>query len=85
MAGRKPTVSDVEILHKIAIAPDPFVVASELTDELDMSRQGVLKRLKQLADDGLLHSKKAGSVTVFYMSGEGRNYLSENYSEDLVG
>lgn len=80
MAGRKPSISDEEILYEIAVAPDPFVVAPELTDALGMTRQGVLKRLNKLAEEGHLGRKETGAITVFWLSDSGREIASD-YSE----
>ncbi|NLV08345.1 HTH domain-containing protein [Halomicrobium mukohataei] len=50
---------------------------TELTETLDMSRQGVYKRLKDLEEQGLLKSKKAADTRNWWITDEGRRYLSE--------
>ncbi|WP_240936914.1 winged helix-turn-helix domain-containing protein [Halomicrobium mukohataei] len=75
--GRKKTVSDVEILRQFALEPAPFMHPTELTETLDMSRQGVYKRLKDLEEQGLLKSKKAADTRNWWITDEGRRYLSE--------
>ncbi len=51
---------------------------TELTEPMDMSRQGVYKRLKKLEDDGLLNSKKTGQTRNWWLTDEGRRYVSSN-------
>jgi len=77
-SGRKKTVSDVEILREFAICEAPFMHPTELTEPMDMSRQGVYKRLKKLEDDGLLNSKKTGQTRNWWLTDEGRRYVSSN-------
>jgi len=76
--GRKKTVSDVEILRQFALEAAPFMHPTELTDSLEMSRQGVYKRLKDLEEQGLLESKKAADTRNWWLTDAGRRYLSEN-------
>ncbi len=72
MAGRKPTVDDVDILKLFVLSSDPAFTASELTDELDMSRQGILKRLDGLDEDGFLESKFVGPIRIFWITEKGK-------------
>jgi len=75
--GRKPTVSDVDILREFALCPDPFMHATEVAEAIDLSRQGAHKRLDQLQEDGYLDSKMTGGTRNWWLTDEGRNYLSE--------
>lgn len=59
--GRKPTVSDDEILDVFRNSSDPVLTASEVADELSLSRRGAFKRLRDLAERGVLESKQVGS------------------------
>jgi DNA-binding MarR family transcriptional regulator len=76
--GRKPTVSDTEILRIFVVNPDPVFLASELTDELDMSRQGIHNRLDELEERGYLNSKTAGGRRMFWVTQEGRAFFAES-------
>jgi predicted transcriptional regulator len=76
--GRKKTVSDLDILREFALDEAPFIHPTELTETLDMSRQGIYKRLVQLEDEGLLESKKAADARNWWLTDEGRRYISEN-------
>lgn len=76
--GRKKTVSDLDILREFALDEAPFMHPTELTETLDMSRQGIYKRLVQLEDEGLLESKKAADARNWWLTDEGRRYISEH-------
>lgn len=76
--GRKPTVSDIEILRIFVLTPDPVFLASELTEDLDMSRQGVLRRLDQLESNDLLRSKKAGGRRIFWITHKGHRAVADS-------
>jgi predicted transcriptional regulator len=77
MAGRKKETSDTEILRKFALSPHPVMVASELAEDLDMSRQGVFSRLQDLENDGYLESAMKASARVWWITSEGRKQLSD--------
>lgn len=74
--GRKPTVSDDEILREFALDRAPFMHPTELAETLDMSRQGVYERLKDLEEKGLLASKKTGGARNWWLTDKGRAYIS---------
>lgn len=76
--GRNKTVSDLDILREFALEEAPFIHPTELTETLDMSRQGVYKRLVQLEEEGFLDSKKAADARNWWLTDEGRRYISEN-------
>lgn len=59
--GRKPTVSDEEILDIFRNSSEPVLTASEIADELPLGRRAVFKRLRNLADQNILESKGTGS------------------------
>lgn len=79
MAGRKPTVSDHKILHEMHTHEHPFVVATDLTETLDMGRQGVLKRLDKLADsdDGYVVRAEKPNVNIYLFTPKGRQHASD--------
>lgn len=75
--GRKREVSNGEILRAIALHTDPIVTASEVADVVDMSPQGVNKRLRELAEEGLVIRKKVGANAVVYrLSDSGREEIA---------
>ena len=77
MAGRKKETSDIEILKAVASSPHPVVVTSELEDELDMTRQGIHKRLVDLEEDGLVNSAMKAASRVWWVTDDGRKYIYE--------
>lgn len=76
--GRKPTVSDEDILREFMLSPAPFLHPVELTEKLDMSRHGVYNRLTDLQDEGMLDSKKTGGTRNFWITEKGRKYVANS-------
>jgi len=75
--GRKREISDEQILRAIALHPDPVVTAQEVADSIDMSPQGVNKRLKELAGKGYIVRKEVGARAVIYwMDDDGWDQVS---------
>lgn len=77
-AGRKPTVSDAEILLQIRAAPDPIVTAKEIAERIEMTPQGVNNRMDDLVDDGYVKKKKVGSrAVVYWLTDAGKEKASQ--------
>jgi len=76
MAGRKRQTTDEEILRAIALSPHPVVVASELGDSLDMTRQGIHSRLESLEKEGKVESAMKAASRVWSITDAGRQSLS---------
>jgi len=69
--GRKPTVSDGEILEIFTEASDPVLTTAEVTEEIDISQRGTFERLDSLAENGMLQMKKVGAQgAVWWLSEE---------------
>lgn len=69
--GPDPTVSDEQILELFRDSDDPVLTASEIADQVDLTRRNVLNRLKDLETEGALRSKKVGGrSTVWWLPGE---------------
>ncbi|PSP56362.1 hypothetical protein BRC82_02390 [Halobacteriales archaeon QS_1_67_19] len=67
--GRKPRVSDDEILQLFRDTDDPVLSTAEVTDELSIKRSATYKRLSSLRDDGRLYNKQIGGRnTVWWLS-----------------
>lgn len=77
--GRKPTVSDEEILDVFRKSSDPVLTTNEVADEVGLGRRGTFDRLRQLAEDGPLEMKKVGETGAVWWS---PNTLRERYSEN---
>jgi Fe2+ or Zn2+ uptake regulation protein len=68
--GRKPTVSDEEILAVFEKAEDPVLMADEVAESLPIGRRAVYNRLRSLESEGFLRSKKTGArSTVWWYPG----------------
>lgn len=80
MAGRKPSVPNSEVLHLIKVAPAPVVTATELNENLDMTRQGANSRLNALEEEGYLRSKKVGAAArVYWITEKGEEIVADEY------
>jgi len=60
--GRKPTISDDEILQVFTDTTDPVLTTNEVAEAIDMSRRGAFSRLDELASDSKLKRKKVGQT-----------------------
>ena len=60
MSGRKPRVTDEEILDVFWSTSDPVLSTAEVAESLPIERRSVFNRLQQLEEDGLLESKEIG-------------------------
>jgi len=68
--GRKPTVSNEEILAVFVNAEDPVLMADEVAESLPIGRRAVYNRLRSLEEQGVLQSKKTGArSTVWWYPG----------------
>lgn len=78
MPGRNKKLTDDEIMEIIRSHPDRAVTAAELARELDITSQGLLKRLDQLsASDKLRKKKVGGSAVVWWVKGDYGSVNSE--------
>lgn len=76
MGGRKPTISDREILEFLCQTEDPFLGTSEVAELAGFStNDGANKRLSDLKDRGLVDSKRAGNSLTWWITDVGREYL----------
>ncbi|WP_254841110.1 transcriptional regulator [Natronomonas marina] len=66
MPQGKETVSDDEIVNAIESHDDPFVVAAEVAERFDHTRQWAHDRLQNLADEGRIQRKAAGKRSVIW-------------------
>lgn len=58
--GRKPTITDEEILDIFKSATEPVLTAGEVSDQLPITRRGTLDRLRDLEAEEIIKSKKVG-------------------------
>jgi len=66
MPRGKRTVTDEQLLDFFKEHDDPVYSVVELAPEYDMGEEGVRVRLNDLAKNGRLQTKKAGSSTRVY-------------------
>jgi len=58
--GRKPRVSDEEILQVLREADDPVLSTAEVTERISIQRSATYKRLTTLRENGELAGKDIG-------------------------
>lgn len=88
MGGRKPTISDYEIIEFIQETEDPFVSTKEVADYIGFSKKGARQRLQRLEEEGLVSSKRVGVAPAWWLTETGEALLEGNLVEndlDIVG
>ena len=78
MAGRKPTVSDAEILVLFTESEDPILSATEVAEDLPIGDRGTHERLKKLHENGFLERKSVGQGMAYWITDEGREFVAES-------
>lgn len=80
--GDKPgpdrQVTDMQILKELRNHYSPAMNAAEIAKELPVARQTIDKRLRSLADEGFVNTRKVGTVRVWWLSDDGKYLLHEN-------
>jgi transcription initiation factor IIE alpha subunit len=76
MVQGKQTVTDEEITAVMRKSQDPAFTTSELAERLEMSTEGVRRRLNKLREDGRVHRKKPSSRTVIWWIDGGQPSVS---------
>lgn len=86
-SGRKPRVSDRELLDVFSQHSDPVLSTAEVAQYVPIKRRGVLRRLRKLEQQGELSSKAIGGRnTVWWIrSLETDENSSQNDSERHAG
>jgi predicted ArsR family transcriptional regulator len=59
--GRRPQITDEEILDVFRSAADPVLTTGEVAAEFEITHRGVRDRLDKLAEEGTLESKDVGA------------------------
>lgn len=75
MAGRKPTISDEDILRFIGESSDPAYGTTEIAEHFEFSQGGMHKRLVALREEGFLASKTTGGTRIWWITKEGKSYI----------
>lgn len=58
--GRKPRVTDDDLLGVFRSTSDPVLSTAEVADAVPIKRRGTLNRLQALEEDGELENKQIG-------------------------
>lgn len=67
--GRKPRVTDEDLLDEFRATSDPVLSTAEVADAVPIKRRGTLNRLRDLEDAGTLDSKQIGGRnTVWWLA-----------------
>ncbi|WP_084568885.1 winged helix-turn-helix transcriptional regulator [Halostagnicola larsenii] len=59
--GRKPIVTDDDILDIFRSSSDPVLTTSEVASNFNITHRGVRDRLEKLEQEGILECKKVGA------------------------
>jgi len=84
--GRKPRVTDSDLLDVFRETADPVLSTAEVSDALPIKRRGTLNRLRGLEAEGALDSKQIGGRnTVWWAIGERAERRRESGPVGAVG
>lgn len=83
--GRKPRVTDQEILDVLREQRDPVLSTAEVADQLPIKRRGTLNRLRRLEEDGEVVSKRIGGRnTVWWLTDQARPLADPGPESDIA-
>lgn len=68
MGGRPPAVSDEEILAVLRETAEPFLSTAEIAEEVPIKREGLVRRLNDLADEDQIQRKAVGNSYAWWLS-----------------
>lgn len=74
MAGRKPDVTDEEILDVLLESSEPVLTTREVSEKLPIKLNAAQIRLKNLYEENQIKGKKAGNAWVWWL-GEQKDCL----------
>lgn len=66
-AGRKPTVTNEEILQIFTETDDPVLTTEEVSNAIGIGHRGTLTRLEKLYQNGQLTRKQVGPGLVWWI------------------
>ena len=81
--GPEPDISDERLLLEMMLARGPAVFASEIEEEIPLSRQRISNRLGNLEEVGLVVSKKAAGRRLWWVTDSGKQKASTYMREEL--
>jgi predicted ArsR family transcriptional regulator len=68
--GRRPEITDEEILAVFRSSADPVLTTGEVASEFEITHRGVRDRLEKLEEKGVLESKKVGARALVWWDPE---------------
>ena len=81
--GPEPDIPDDRLLFEIMLVRGPAAFASEIEEQVPLSRQRITKRLNDLEDEGLVVSKKATGRRLWWLTDSGKAKASSSIREKL--
>lgn len=72
-----------EVLLRFVLTPDPVLIASEIAEPYDITRQTAANYLGDLEEAGFLRSKRAGNRRMFWITYEGRKRVQESFADEI--
>lgn len=79
--GRKPRVTNSDLLDVFRSTTDPVLSTAEVADALPIKRRGTLNRLRRLEDAGKLDSKQIGGRNTVWWLDEGNVSVTDTLEE----
>jgi len=76
--GRNKSVSDARLLVEFVLNSDPAFFASEVAENVPITRVQVNSRLDELEDEGYVESKTASGRRLWWLTDEGRQHATES-------
>lgn len=67
--GRKPRVSDTDVLAVFRSTSEPVLSTSEVAEELPIKRRATHNRLKSLVEAGKLAHKQVAKNVIYWLPG----------------
>jgi DNA-binding Lrp family transcriptional regulator len=67
MAGRKPDVTDDEIIKVLRETSEHVLSTKEVAEHLPIKDKATIRRLKNLRNDGRINGKQAGHSWVWWV------------------
>lgn len=64
--GRRPEITDEEILAVFRSSPDPVLSTGEVASQFEITHRGVRDRLEKLEEQGVVKSKKVGARAIVW-------------------
>ena len=74
--GPNPSVSDKSLIRAILEAYPPALGTSDVAKKVDLSSEATRRHLNRLEEDGYLSTDMLGSVRIWWVTDQGRAYLS---------